>query len=183
MLHSWIIHFPVRIPSRYLIRNIRICWQSTCLPGHDHDHEFYQALDNALLLLYSVAWTAIRKGSTPPAGTPGICTKTHELKIKPMSRVFYIRITLNNGHEQIVFTLNIKKFLKNFFMSVPHLRASPRHGRGWKVFYNFLAIFLHLKQPRRHSSGRRVSSQLKKDEPCLLRSANQKYQKNQRDSS
>ncbi len=26
--------------------------------GEDHDQEFYQALDNALLLLYSVAWTA-----------------------------------------------------------------------------------------------------------------------------
>jgi hypothetical protein len=28
------------------------------LPDSDKDHEFYQSLDNALLLLYSVAWTA-----------------------------------------------------------------------------------------------------------------------------
>jgi hypothetical protein len=27
------------------------------LPAHDDDHEFYAALDNALLLLFSVAWT------------------------------------------------------------------------------------------------------------------------------
>ena len=27
-------------------------------PGQDNDHEFYLALDNALLLLYSAAWTA-----------------------------------------------------------------------------------------------------------------------------
>jgi hypothetical protein len=27
-------------------------------PGQDDDHEFYLALDNALLLLFSIAWTA-----------------------------------------------------------------------------------------------------------------------------
>ena len=35
---------------------MRICWQNNCLPTEDEDHEFYLALDNALLLLYSAAW-------------------------------------------------------------------------------------------------------------------------------
>ena len=57
MLHSWTSHFPV--PYTYQVFNPE---DSDLLAKHvpagdDDDQEFYQALDNALLLLYSVAWT------------------------------------------------------------------------------------------------------------------------------
>jgi hypothetical protein len=38
-----------------------------------------------------------------------------------------------------VFTLKLKKFLKNFFMSVPHQGLSEARW-GWKVFYNFPSL-------------------------------------------
>ena len=56
----------------------------------DEDHEFYLALDNALLLLYSAGMEWIGTGPSPPAVTPAICSETDEFRVI-------------SGHEEAVF--------------------------------------------------------------------------------
>ena len=58
MLHSWTSHFPARIPIQVFNPEHADLLAKHLPPGQDDDHEFYLALDNALLLLYSAAWNA-----------------------------------------------------------------------------------------------------------------------------